>query len=229
MAGSYLYKEAEDRYDYVRDVFDILIVRDLRKKYNIRNTTLMDRLVDYLLDNISNISSTRSIANALGKSGYKVNHRTVGKYIQYLCNAYAFYKIRRYDIRGKRYLSSDDKYYLVDQSFRYAKLGTKNMDWGRAIENIVAIELLRQGYELYAGILYKKEIDFVAIKRNEKLYIQVSDSIAEADTFQREVAPLLSIKDAYPRLLIARTGHEEYQYEGIKIMDVADWILGFYS
>ena len=93
------------------------------------------------------------------------------------------------------------------------------------IENIIAVELLRQGYELYAGILYKKEIDFVAIKRNEKLYIQVTSSIDDPDTFQREVDPLLKIKDAYPKMVLTRTRQEAYQHEGVQIVDVADWLL----
>lgn len=225
MAGSYLYKDQEAKFDYIADVFDTLIVRDIRKKYKIRNMQLMDRIVDFLMDNISNLSSARSITNTLSSIKEKVNHVTISSYMQYLCNAFAFYKIRRYDIKGKKYLSSNDKYYLSDHTFRYAKLGTKNMDYGRVIENIVAIELLRRGYEVYAGVLYKKEIDFVAIKRNEKIYIQVSDNISDEKTFEREVSPLLQIKDAYPKMVIARTHHDEYQYEGIKIVDVADWLL----
>ena len=225
MAGSYLYKDQESKYDYIADVFDTLIVRDIRQKYKIRNTQLMSRIVDFLMDNVSNLSSARSIASTLTGEKEKVNHNTIGSYMQYLCNAFAFYKIRRYDIKGKKYLSSNDKYYLSDHTFRYAKLGTKNMDYGRMLENIVAIELLRRGYEVYVGVLYKKEIDFVAIKRNEKIYIQVSDNISDEKTFEREVTPLLQIKDAYPKMLIARTRHDEYQYEGIRVVDISDWLL----
>ena len=224
MAGSYLYKDQEAKYDYVADVFDTLIVRDIKQKYKIRNPILMNRIVDFLMDNVSNLTSARNIADSLTNQKDKINHKTVGNYIEYLCNAFAFYKMRRYDIQGKKYLSSSDKYYLSDHTFRYAKLGTKNMNRGRTIENVVAVELLRRGYEVYVGVLYKKEIDFVALKRNEKIYIQVSDDISEEKTFEREVSPLLQIKDAYPKMLIARTRCEEYQYEGIRIVDVADWL-----
>ena len=225
MSGSYLYNDIESKYDYIADVFDTLVVRDITRKYKIRNAQLMGNIVDYLMDNISNLLSVRNIASALSGADENINHVTVGSYMQYLCNAFAFYKVRRYDIKGKKYLSSADKYYLSDHAFRYAKIGTKDMDYGRVLENIVAIELLRRGYELYAGVLYKKEIDFVAIERNEKIYIQVSDSISEKSTFEREVAPMLQIKDAYPKILIARTHHDEYQYEGVKIIDVANWLL----
>lgn len=225
MSGSYLYKDQEEKYDYIADVFDTLIVRDIRKKYKIRNMQFMERIVDFLMDNISNLSSARSITNTLSGTREKVNHVTVSSYMQYLCNAFAFYKIRRYDIKGKKYLSSNDKYYLSDHTFRYAKLGTKNMDYGRILENIVAIELLRRGYEVYVGVLYRKEIDFIAIKRNEKIYIQVSDNISDEKTFEREVSPLLQIKDAYPKMIVARTRHDRYQYEGVQIVDIADWLL----
>lgn len=225
MAGSYLYKTPEAKYDYISDVFNTLIVRDIQRKYRIRNMPLMERLCDFLIDNISNLASTRSVAAAFNNEQFKTNDRTISAYIRYLCNAFAFYKVRRYDIQGKRYLASNDKYYLSDHSFKYAKLGTKNADYGRMIENIVAIELLRRGYELYAGVLYKKEIDFVAIKRNEKLYIQVASSIDDPDTFRREIDPLLKIRDAYPKIILARTRQETYQYEGVQIVDAADWLL----
>ena len=225
MSGSYLYKDYESKYNYIEEVFNTLVVRDIRAKYKIRNTALMDRLVDFLMDNISNLTSSRSITNTFNGNKNVINHKTVGAYMQYLCSAFAFYKVRRYDVKGKKYLSSNEKYYLSDHSFRYARLGTKNLDYGRVLENIVAIELLRRGYEIYAGVLYKKEIDFVAIKRNEKIYIQVSDNKPDEKTFEREVSPLLSIGDAYPKMIIARTRHEDYQYEGIKVTDIANWLL----
>ena len=225
MAGSYLYKTQETKYDYISDVFNTLIVRDIQRKYHIRNLPLMERLCDFLIDNISNQTSTRSIAQAFHREQVETNDRTVSTYIKHLCSAFAFYRVRRYDIQGKRYLASNDKYYLSDHAFKYARLGTKNADYGRMIENIVAIELLRRGYELYAGVLYRKEIDFVAIKRSEKLYIQVANSVDDPDTFQREVDPLLRIRDAYPKIVLTRTRQEPYQHEGVWIIDVADWLL----
>lgn len=225
MSGSYLYKTPEAKYDYISDVFNTLIVRDIQKKYKIRNISFMEKLCDFLIDNISNLTSARSIAKTFLAAQIKTNDRTISAYLKYLCHSFAFYRIRRYDIQGKRYIASNDKYYLCDHSFKYAKLGTKNADYGRSIENIVAIELLRRGYELYAGILYKKKIDFVAMKRNEKIYIQVANNIDDPDTLQRETTPLLKIKDAYPKIILARTRQNAYQYEGINIIDVADWLI----
>lgn len=227
MAGSYLYKEQEERYKYLSDIFDTLIVRDIRQKYKIRNPLLMDKIVEFMMDNISNLTSTRKIAETLTKNLDKINHKTVGSYLDYLCNAFAFYKVRRYDIRGKKYLTSSEKYYLSDHAFRYAKLGTRNLDYGRVMENIVALELMRRGYEIYVGMLYKKEIDFVAAKQNEKIYIQVADDISNNETFAREVDSLLKIKDAYPKLLIARTRNEQYQFDGIQIIDIAEWLNNY--
>jgi len=225
MAGSYDYLNQEDKYKYLNDVFTTLIVRDIRQKYSIKNTLLMERMIDFLMDNVSNLTTARKIAETLTCNKDLINHKTVGKYLEYLCNAFAFYKVRRYDIQGRKYLASSDKYYLSDHAFRYARLGIKNLDQGRMLENVIAIELMRRGYEIYAGVLYKKEIDFVAVKHSEKIYIQVSDDITSDETFIREVSPLLKIKDAYPKILISRTRHEEYQYEGVRIIDAANWLL----
>ena len=227
LSGAYLYKENDEKYNYVNDIYNTLIKRDICNKYKIKKDHLLDMINDFLMDNISNLTSIRNIADSLTNNKDKINHKTVSSYINYLCNAFLFYKIRRYDIQGKKYLSSQDKYYLVDHSFKYAKLGTKNINYGRVYENIVAIELLRRGYEVYVGTLYEKEIDFVATKRNEKIYIQVSSDIGDDfdnDTFRREVDPLLKIKDAYPKMIIARTKHDDYQYEGIQIVDIANWL-----
>ena len=225
MSGSFLYSNERSKYEYIASVFETIIQRDLIKRKRIRNIVLLKRIVSFLLDNISNITSINNIVIELNKDSLLSNDKTVGSYIDNLCQAFLFYKISRYDIKGKKYLVSSDKYYLSDHAFKYALLGKKDMNYGRIYENIVAIELLRRGYEIYVGILYKKEIDFVAIKRDIKLYIQVADNINDPKTFEREISPLLKIKDAYPKILLARTLHSEYIHEGIRIIDLGEWLV----
>ena len=224
LAGSYLYPNEKGKYDYISGVYETIIQRDLIKRKKIRNKVLLKKISSFLMDNISNITSLNNISKVLNDNLMQTNDKTVSSYVDSLCQAFLFYKISRYDIKGKKYLASSEKYYLSDQSFKYAVLGKKDMNYGRTYENIVAIELLRRGYEVYVGVLYQKEIDFVAIKKDEKIYIQVSDDISNESTFTREVDSLLKIKDAYPKLLIARTRHPEYTYEGIKIIDIGDWL-----
>lgn len=225
LAGAYTYKYDSDKEKYIRDVYDTILIRDLVDKYRLGSATVLKKVSEYLMDNVSNISSSRNISNALIADGTDTNHMTVGNYIEHLCHAFVFYEAGRYDVRGKTYLQSMSKYYLADTGIRLAVLGKRNMDWGRMLENIVYIELLRRGYEVYAGKLYQKEIDFVAMKANEKVYIQVSDDISGENTFCREVEPLLKIRDAYPKMLLARTRHEESDYEGISIIDIPRWLL----
>ena len=225
MAGSYLYSNQSDARKYLANIVRTTITKDIVKKFKIENEDLLNMIADYLMDNVGNKTSIRNISNALTSNTYKTNDKTCGAYIDYLCRSFLFYPFKRYDVKGKRYLESDKKYYLADLSFRYAIIGTKNADYGHLYENIVAIELLRRGYEVYVGQLGEKEVDFVAIKDGFKTYIQVCDDMSRPETQKRELAPLLSIKDAYPKIIIARTKHSESQIEGVRIIDIARWLI----
>lgn len=225
LAGSYAYKTNFDKSVYIREVYQTIMHRDLRQKYKPSDETLLDMVSEFLMDNISNITSSNKIAATLTSNKLAVNHVTIGKYLKYLCTAFLFYKARRYDIRGKKYLESSAKYYLVDSGMRFAVLGSRNLDYGRVYENIVYLELLRRGYDVYVGKLYNKEVDFVAKQGSELLYIQVSDDISRSETMERECDSLLKIKDAYPKIILARTKHEAYTYNGIIVYDIARWLV----
>ncbi|MBQ1454521.1 MAG: ATP-binding protein, partial [Thermoguttaceae bacterium] len=222
----YAYRTDRDRTNYIREVYETIINRDLVTKYNLPDTAALENLAEFMMDNVSNLTSPNNISDTLTANGTAANHKTVGNYIKYLCDAYLFYKVRRYDIRGKKYLNTTEKYYLSDTGIRFARLGRRNLDYGRMYENIVCVELMRRGYEVYIGKLYQKEVDFVAIRGDEKIYIQVSDDISRQETFRREYDPLLRIKDAYAKMILANTRHQTYDYEGIKIHNLADWLLG---
>ncbi|WP_427875892.1 ATP-binding protein [Gardnerella sp. 2492-Sm] len=225
LAGSYVYANQDDAQAYIKNVYTTLVKRDLVDKYAISEVSLLDSICEFLMDNIANLTTANNVSSILKQNQIETTHVTVGNYLKYLCNAFMFYKVKRYDIRGKKYLETNEKYYLADTALRYAILGTRNMDYGRAYENIVALELMRRGYSIYVGKLYQKEVDFVAVKASEKLYIQVSDNISDDATLERELSPLKAIKDAYPKILLANTRHDSYDIEGIRVIDIAQWLL----
>jgi uncharacterized protein len=226
LAGSYDYADPSESYGYIRDVYETILTRDLVQKFSLRDTRVLERLAEYMMDNSGNPNSANNIANVLDANEVPTNHVTIGRYMSYLRDAFVFYEAQRYDIRGKKYLTTQAKHYVCDTGMRYAVLGTRNMDWGRMYEGMVFLELTRRGYETYVGKLYKKEVDFVAKRGSELLYIQVSDDISTESTLERELSPLLSIRDAYPKILIARTRHEPYTQEGVVVFDLARWLLG---
>ncbi len=224
MPGSLRYEEEKDKTNYLKEVYNTILLRDLVEKYRIRNVNELSKISLFMLDNVGKLLSPNNISVALNKDGSSITRKTVSNYLSYFENSFMFYRDKRYDLKGKRYLSSGDKYYLCDIGFKYAINGTKNMDYGSAIENIVFLELLRRGYEVYVGKLYQKEIDFLALSKDEKIYVQVSEYIDNEETFKRECSSLLAIRDAYPKIIIARTHHDEYLYEGIKIIDLVKWL-----
>lgn len=224
LSGSYVYEKESNRRAYVKNVYHTILRRDLTEKYHLSDSRMLEQVTEYMMDNISNITSPNNVSNCLTSNGTITNHSTVGSYLKYLCDAFVLYKVPRYDIQGKKYLQSLDKYYLADTGIRFAVLGKRNMDYGRMYENLVALELLRRGYSIYVGKLYQKEIDFVAMRDNEKIYIQVSDDISNPEAFRRETESLLKIRDAYPKILIARTRHELYDYQGVMVFDLAYWL-----
>lgn len=226
LAGSYLYKDDSAKVGYIREVYQTILRRDIVQRFKLPDSFVLERLAEYLMDNVGNVTSANNVAASLVADRVPTNHVTVGNYLGHLSNAYLFHELKRYDVRGRRCLEQSGKYYLMDHAMRYAVLGRRNMDYGHVYENIVCIELLRRGYEVYVGKLYKKEIDFVAMKGSEKLYIQVSDDISDGRTMERELDPLKKIRDSYPKLLIARTRHAETDRDGVRVIDVARWLEG---
>lgn len=224
LAGSYEYRDMAESYGYIRDVYRTILTRDLVQKFRLPDTLVP--LAEYMMDNTGNLNSPNSIANTIDANKVSTNHVTVGRYISHLRDAFVFYEAKRYDIKGKKYLNTQAKHYVCDTGMRYAVLGTRNMDWGRMYENSVFLGLIRCGYETYVGKLYQKEVDFVVKRGSEQVYIQVSDNVDAPETLERELAPLRAIRDAYPKVLIARTRHDDYTIDGIRVLDLARWLIG---
>ena len=226
LPGSYVYRTETERTENLLETYKTIVQRDLIEKYRLGNAAAMHCIGEFLMDNIGNITSPNNVSKSLAVKQVEPSHVTTGNYIRHLCHAFIFAECKRYDLKGAKYLESLSKYYLYDHGLRFAVLGNRYVDYGRLYENIVYIELRRRGYEVYVGKLYEKEVDFVASRGSERFYIQVSDDISNEKTLARELAPLEKIADAYPKILIARTHHDESILSGIRIIDIARWLAG---
>ena len=225
LSTTFRFKFKEDKTEYIKELYNKKIKKDLRKTYGIKDPALMDSLLAYLMLHISTSTSASKISSLFKQNHLETNHITIGKYLQHLCAAFLLFKVKRYDIRKKVYLETADKYYLTDLGFRFALLEKEKPDWKGIYENLVAIEIRRRDYEIYVGKLYQKEINFVAMREKEKLYIQVTDEIEEEDKLAKALSPLRAIKDSYPKLLIANTGKDEFDVDGIRILDLTKWLM----
>ena len=216
---------------YMSSVYDAIAVRDIinrerrKGKSKVTDPALLRRIAEFLADNVSNLSSASSIANTLTSAGSKTTNKTTSSYIEALCEAYLFYRVLRYDLHGKEILKTNPKHYIVDLGFRSYLAGYRVGDMGRLFENAVYLQLLFDGWAVHVGKLYSKEVDFVAVKDGERRYIQVADNLASDATREREFSPLLSIRDAYPKMVVVREGSYEDDVDGVKIVQAKDFFL----
>lgn len=207
--------DIKDKKTILQDLYSSIFLHDIVERYNIRNTGLLNRITKYLIENTGNLISANSIYKYLKHENIKITTNTVYNYLEYLENAYFISKVTREDIIGLKEISSSEKYYLIDQGFYKSKLEEKQENKGHLLENIIYLELLRKGYKITVGTYKNYEIDFIARKDNDKIYIQVSYNLSNKKTLEREIKPLLSIQDNYPKYLISMD-RENYSTMGIK-------------
>ena len=213
-------------YEYLKTVFQNIYENDIQKRHTIYNDTSYNKVVDFLIDSIGSSVSARNIANSLTANGKKIDNKTVSKYIGTLVESYLFYKVSRYDIKGKQHLSTQEKYYLVDLGLRYALLGKElSSDIGHLLENVIFLELQRQNSQIWIGKTDNLEVDFVVRDKNGYTkYIQVAYTVKEQKTLERELAPFGKIPDFNERLLITMD-YETGSHNGVKQINAIDWLL----
>ena len=212
-------------YKYLATTLNTIILKDVVKRFEVRNIDLLEGLIKFTFDSIGNTFSAKSISDYLKSQRLSVGIETIQNYLSYLESTHLLHKIRRYDIQGKRHLEIHEKYYLADIGFRHALLGFKQSDISGYLENIVCIELLRRGYDVSIGKIGELEVDFIASKAGEKIYIQVCYLLASKDTIQREYAPLKLIQDNYPKYVLSMDELPESNTDGILRMHIVDFLL----
>jgi len=214
----------EVRSDYVRGIYNTVLLKDIVSRKKITDVELLESVTKFLFDNIGNIVSSNKIADSLTSYGRKTNSITVENYINALLEAYVLYKASRYDVKGKQHLKSLEKYYVSDISLRHIILGERGRDIGRILENIVYLELLRRGYDVRIGKVGDKEVDFVATDGERRNYIQIAASVLDPTTYEREITPLLGIKDHNPKYILTMDELPSGQ-DGIEQKNIVDWLL----
>lgn len=229
MNGSFPYilelSERKDVLSYLDGIYSSIILKDIVSRKKISDVASLESVIRFMFDNVGNICSVNKIANTLKSSGKNVSAHTVDNYLQYLCESFILYKACRYDIKGKQLLQSGEKYYLSDIGLRYYLLGTKPTDMGHILENVIFLELYRRGYEVCVGKQQENEIDFVAVNEYGREYFQVALTVREAETLQREIAPLDAIPDHNPKYLLTLDDDPPANHNGIRQINALEWLL----
>ena len=211
--------------DYLDALYNTIIVKDIGLRKKMADTTMLRTVARFMFNNIGNCLSIKKIADTLTSDGRSISVHTVESYLESLVESYVFNKVSRFDIKGKQYLQSGEKYYATDVTMRYALLGRRNIDVGHILENIVYLELIRRGYKVYIGKAGEKEIDFVAENKEGFTYFQVAYTTREKATLERELTPLQDINDHYPKYILTMDMDPIADYDGIKKVNVLDLLL----
>lgn len=211
--------------DYLQGLYNTVILKDVIARYKIADVMMLEDVTKFLFDNIGNPLSMTKVANTMTSSGRKIDPKTVEKYVKALSDSLIIYKAKRYNIKGKQYLTTLEKYYVVDIGLRYMLLGRRNMDVGHILENVVYLELIRRGYDVYVGQVGDLEVDFVAMNHEGREYYQVAASVRDEAALKRELTSLNKINDHYPKVLLTLDDDPPADYEGIKRINALDWLL----
>lgn len=215
----------DEVYTIVKDIYNSTVFSDIVRRNQVKKIDQLERVVKYTFNNIGNTFSAKSISNYFKSEQRKIDNETVYSYLEKLQKAYILHKCSRYDLQGKDILKTQEKFYLADVSLRYSVLGYTVDSVAASLENIVYLELKRRGYDVYIGKIKDKEIDFVATKQNEKIYVQVTQEIKSEKTQKREYEQLLEIRDNYPKYVVMADNFAGGNYEGIKTMNIVDFLL----
>jgi predicted AAA+ superfamily ATPase len=211
---------------YLQGVYDSVVLKDVVGRYKIQDAMMLESLIRFAFDNIGNQLSTKSISDAMNADSRKIDVKTVERYLRALLDSYILYQAKRYNIKGKQYLKTLEKYYAVDIGMRFLMLGQSGTDVGHILENVVYLELIRRGYQVYIGKVDDLEVDFVAMDQAGRSYYQVAATVREQSTLKRELAPLLKISDHYPKYILTLDEDPEADYEGIRKLRALDWLMG---